>query len=283
MSKKVKNQATIDKKNKKFWDEPCGATSAKKMGLNADDLNAVKKFDSLYLNRLYPYLKKYIKPKEMSGKKVLEVGLGYGTLGGIISENGANYYGLDIASGPVKMMNSRLKEKGLKQNAVQGSILECPFDNGTFDYVVSLGCFHHTGDIQKCFSESYRILKKDGVGIFMVYNQFSLKCWTEDFGNTLKVFFAEYGFIKFENRLNNFMRSRYDNNTQGESAPETVLTSRKQLREMLKQFKSVEIYNENLDYHISIFNLFRIRIPRRYLLTTLGRLLGRDLYIICKK
>ncbi len=276
-------QTEINTLNSKFWDEPCGTTTAKKVGAQSKSRADNIEFDKLYLNRLYPYLKKYIKPNQMAGNKVLEVGLGYDTVAAWIAEGGAEYHGLDIANGPVEMVNNRLKELGKAQNAVQGNMLECPFQNETFDYVVSLGCFHHTGDIEKCFSEAHRVLKKGGKGIFMVYNQFSLKCWTEDFINTFKVFMSELGIYRFSNKLDQDMRARYDNNTLGQSAPETVLTSRYQLRSYLKHFSEVEIYNENLDYHISCFGIFRIRIPRRWLLTTLGRLLGRDLYIICKK
>ena len=39
----------------------------------------------------------------MRGKKVLEVGLGYGSVAQRIAENGAVYTGLDIAEGPVEM------------------------------------------------------------------------------------------------------------------------------------------------------------------------------------
>lgn len=39
-------------------------------------------------------------PDSFGGKKVLEVGLGYGTLGQLIASRNADYYSADIAEGP---------------------------------------------------------------------------------------------------------------------------------------------------------------------------------------
>ena len=50
-----------------------------------------------------------------------------------IAENGADYYGLDIAEGPVALVNSRLHEKRLDGRATEGNILNCPHEDCTFD------------------------------------------------------------------------------------------------------------------------------------------------------
>jgi 2-polyprenyl-3-methyl-5-hydroxy-6-metoxy-1,4-benzoquinol methylase len=58
---------------------------------------------------------------------VLEVGLGYGTVSQRIAESGARYRGLDIAGGPISMVNDRLRQANLPDFAQQGSILAAPF------------------------------------------------------------------------------------------------------------------------------------------------------------
>ena len=89
-------------------------------------------------------------PDDFGGKKVLEVGLGYGTLGQLIASRNADYYGADIAEGPVANMRRRLSWLGLPEDhAVQASVLELPFEDATFDYVYSIGCLHHTGDLER--------------------------------------------------------------------------------------------------------------------------------------
>jgi 2-polyprenyl-3-methyl-5-hydroxy-6-metoxy-1,4-benzoquinol methylase len=64
-------------------------------------------FDAWYF-RLYPYLDKHLRPAELSGRKVLEVGLGYGSVAQRLARQGAIYSGFDIATGPVELVNHRL-------------------------------------------------------------------------------------------------------------------------------------------------------------------------------
>ena len=109
----------------------------------------------------------------------------------LIAEAGANYLGLDIARGPVEMMKHRLFVHRLKGATMQGSMLECPIPSESEDCVVSIGCFHHTGDVQRCFDETWRVLKPDGNAYLMVYNQFSYRQWLKWPAETLRVFRAE--------------------------------------------------------------------------------------------
>ncbi len=53
--------------------------------------------------------------------RVLEIGLGYGTVGQLLAQAGAVYHGLDIAAGPVEMMRQRLRWEGLEGEARAGS------------------------------------------------------------------------------------------------------------------------------------------------------------------
>ena len=141
------NQDEIDAKNAAFWDELCGSQLARQLGITDNSPASLKKFDDWYFD-FYPYLYDHIPFAELKGKRVLEVGLGYGTVAQKIAESGAHYHGLDIAAGPVAMAAHRCQLVGAKDAAVrQGSILEPPFDAGSFDWVVAIGCLHHTGDM----------------------------------------------------------------------------------------------------------------------------------------
>ena len=166
--------ADIDKANEEFWNELCGSGLAQHLGIKDHGIKSLKQFDRSYLE-FYPYLLKHVPVGEMAGKKVLEVGLGYGTLGQKIVDAGADYTGLDIADGPVNMMNHRLQMQGLPGRAIKGSILQSGLPAESFDYVVSIGCFHHTGNIQRCVNETWRLLKPEGTAFIMLYNQFSCR------------------------------------------------------------------------------------------------------------
>jgi hypothetical protein len=70
-------------------------------------------------------------------------------------------------------------------------------------------------------------------------------------------------------------RGEYDANHKGESAPETVVTSTAELRQMMSGFGSVRIEKRNCD---DFLFKGRIGLKRTTLLPTLGRWMGLDLY-----
>ena len=145
-------QSKIDEENAAFWDELCGSVEAKRLGVVDSGKESLRKFDDWYMGN-YPYLYRQIPFADMKGRMVLEVGLGYGTISQKIAEVGADYVGLDIAKNPVGMVNHRLRQNRLPGMARQGNILNCPFGDGEFDWVVAIGCFHHTGNLKRCLDE----------------------------------------------------------------------------------------------------------------------------------
>lgn len=268
----------IDNQNREFWNELCGSSFARHLGISDHSLESLQIFDAAYFE-LYPYLLTHVPVHEMQGKHVLDIGLGYGTLGQAIADSGAIYKGLDIAEGPVNMMNHRLRMKDLQGEAVQGSMLNCPVDSETQDCVVSIGCFHHTGDIQRCFDETWRVLKPGGHAYLMVYNQFSYRQWLRWPLATLKALFS-VNKAPDSAVINDSQRKAYDADGTGKGAPETVFVSTGQLKEMLSRFSEITITKENCD-HITFRG--RVLFPRNALLSTLGRAFGLDLYIHVRK
>src|SRR5579863_1617204 len=111
----------IGRKNADFWEELCGTGFAKSIGVVDDSAHSLKRFDDWYF-AFYPYLFVHIPFEDMRDKDVLEVSLGYGTVSQRISEAGARYKGLDIAEGPVSMVNHRLRQQALGGHARQGNI-----------------------------------------------------------------------------------------------------------------------------------------------------------------
>jgi SAM-dependent methyltransferase len=166
----------IDEANARFWNEMCGTGLANLLGLPDQSRESLRRFDQAFFE-LYPYLLPMLRPERLAGRRVLEVGLGYGSLGQKLAEAAGHYTGLDIAAKPVEMMNARLRWCGRPGRAVQGSAYNMPFADGSFDFVVSIGCFHHTGNLQGCLDETYRVLAPGGSAFIMVYNKFGLRQW----------------------------------------------------------------------------------------------------------
>ncbi len=259
---------SVDEANAAFWDELCGSNFAIELGITDRTPESLARFDRAYLD-YYPYLLGHVPVASMRGQRILEIGLGYGTLSQKITEAGAEYHGLDIAAGPVSMVNHRLRMAGLPGEARQGNMLKCPHPDGSLDGVVSIGCFHHTGDLQRCLDETWRVLKPGGRAFIMVYNRFSLRQWTLWPGPTLR---AALGFSA---PVLDAQRKLYDPDTAGGGAPETVFTGARELRTMMRRFSQVQVRRENCD---DLRWRGKHYVDRRRLLPLVGPVLGLDLY-----
>jgi ubiquinone/menaquinone biosynthesis C-methylase UbiE len=260
----IAQQSDINKANAEFWNELCGTTFAQRLGIVDHSRASLRKFDAAYLD-FYPYLLPYVRPDLYRGKRVLEIGLGFGTVGQCLAEAGAHYNGMDISPGPVRMMRHRLAMQQLPGTAVRGSALAMPFGDESFDGLVSIGCFHHTGSVERAIAETWRVLKPGGRAMLMVYNQFSYRQWMRWPRETYQALRGS------SDAALNAQRAAYDVNQSGTAAPETAFLSTQQLKSMMSKFSIVNIHKENAD---SLF-----RIPRPLLLRNIGKWLGLDLYI----
>lgn len=260
-----------DRANAEFWNELCGSSFARSLGVTDDSLSSLARFDQGYLD-FYPYLDRHIPFDALKGRRVLEVGLGFGTVSQRIAVRGGIYHGLDIAEGPVAMVGHRLRQLGLSGDVRQGSILACPWPDGHFDYVIAIGCYHHTGNVDLAIRETYRVLKPGGGATIMVYNAYSYRRWLGWPKETLRAFLAEkIGAAPPPTSENE--RAAYDTDSSGRAAPDTVFVSAGYLYRAMADWSDVKILREN-----AAAPGFFGRIPRRWLLPTVGRLCGLDLY-----
>lgn len=270
------SQDEIDGRNHAFWDELCGSGMAKALGITDASPESLRKFDDAYLG-FYPYLLKYLAPPADRSHRVLEIGLGYGTLGGELVDRGFDYYGLDIAAGPAAMTADRASRSGLPaSNVQQGSALAIPHADEFFDEVYSIGCLHHTGDLKACVAEVHRVLAPGGRAVVMLYNRLSYRQLVQAPANRVREIRSE-GLRGYRERV----RAMYDTNAAGEAAPHTDYTSVVGVRRLFRQFGSVKTEIQNFD-HLTLFG-GRKHWDRPQLLGNVGRVLGLDLYIVATK
>jgi SAM-dependent methyltransferase len=261
------SQQAVDAQNAAFWDTLCGWNLAQRAGITGRAEDDLRRFDELYLG-FYPYLSGYV-AQDFGGKKVLEVGLGYGTLGELIASRNADYYGADIAEGPVAIMRRRLSWLGLPEDhAVQASVLELPFADATFDYVYSIGCLHHTGDLERSVQEVHRVLVSGGRAVVMLYNRHSLRRFRY---SVVRALHGRRG-----KSLDDELRGIYDAHDSGEAAPHTDFVSRGEVRRLFRDFARVKIDVQNFDG-------YAFGIKREWFLGNLARVVGLDLYIVADK
>jgi SAM-dependent methyltransferase len=266
----------VDSANAEFWNELCGSTLAQALGITDHSLESLQRFDQAYL-AFYPYLLDRVGLGDLAGKVVLEVGLGYGTLSQQLAAVATDYIGLDVAAGPVKLVNHRLGMMGLPGRAIQGSMLDAPLPSESVDAVVSIGCFHHTGDVQRCIDETYRLLRPAGVARIMVYNRFSYRQWLKWPKQTLRAAVRERRDVP---AASVDQRGAYDVNSAGVAAPETDFLSAQQLAGMFQRYSRFSCHKENCGE--LPFGLHRL-VPRKLLLPSVGRLAGLDIYIDARK
>lgn len=269
---------SISAKNAVYWQELCGTYWATQMGVTDSSSESLKKFDDWYF-RFYPYLKSHLEPALLTNGKVLEIGLGYGTVASYLMERGTNYHGLDIATGPVSMANLRAVQQGFIGNrAVEGNALDMSqFADGAFNAVVAIGALHHTGDFRRAIREVARITSRGGTIVGMVYSAFSLRNWLLSPRLMLKTLLNNRGITGAVIAADEYMRWLSDHNQNGSAAPATEYFSRRALRAILSEYGSVTIRCRNLDT-VSILGVGGNFIRWILIRTPLARVGGLDLY-----
>jgi 2-polyprenyl-3-methyl-5-hydroxy-6-metoxy-1,4-benzoquinol methylase len=273
------NQDNISTKNSDFWNELCGSHLAKVLGILDSSKESLKKFDDWYFD-FYPYLFRHIPFQNMKGKRVLEVGLGYGTVAQKLAESGADYTGLDIAQGPVSMANQRLAQNHLAGLATQGSILEPQLPADSFDYVIAIGCLHHTGNLELAIEECHRLLKPGGQLIFMVYYAYSYRRFRMSPILTIKTMLKElFGYRGVVGNGSNRQRAAYDASSEGDGAPHTDWVSERSLKCFCKKFTSFEATIENIDQETP----FRSTPRKELIKTKWPSIVGLDIYATATK
>lgn len=259
--------------NREFWNELCGTQFARDRGITGTGPEAVEAFDRAYLD-FYPFLPAYLDALDVAGRRTLDIGLGYGTMGQRLAERGALYHGLDIAEGPVEMMQTRLHRAGLPGVAIQGDALQLPFPDDSFERFMAIGSLHHTGDLPRAIREAHRVLVPGGRALVMIYSRYSYFQWLKFPGASLKSLLAELrGLAPPE--ATEAQRRALDWNAEGAGAPRTELTSPWGARKIFQDFSEVRIRRENCT---NLRVRGRILVSRERLLPWL-RPLGVDLYI----
>ena len=264
----------LENRNANFWDELCGTQLAQSIGVVDQSKKSIAKFDHWYME-FYPYLDEFIKKMHPENKVILEIGLGYGTVSEILIERSAEYCGLDIARGPVSMVELRAKRMDKAIRTLQASALKIPIDDGMFDGVVAIGSLHHTGNLKLAINEVFRVLSKNGAGLVMVYNAYSYRRWITSFGVTSRYLIQElFGYRGPVQSTSMKARSRYDTNSVSEAAPHTDWISKRSMKHLLRQSKSIKITKLNIGSEFVFKKWSRDRQTK----SIAAKFLGLDLY-----
>jgi ubiquinone/menaquinone biosynthesis C-methylase UbiE len=192
-------------------------------------------------------------PKNISGKKVLEIGCGLGAHTEALCLLGAEVTSIDLAPTSIKVTKRRLSLKGLSANVIEVDAENLPFEDSYFDYVWSWGVIHHSPNTIQCAREIARVLKPGGGLGIMLYNRNSLYNW-------INVVFR-YGILrgKLISMSMQDLHNRYTDGKALSGAPLSKYYTARQIREVL--FPGFEIFQQIAFEQKRAFSFF---IPARF-------------------
>jgi SAM-dependent methyltransferase len=161
----------------RFWeDHACGDTQVGGLWerFHGDYDRFFKDYDRFrYQNERH--LPACIDGLDVTNKQVLEIGLGEGADSERLIRQGAYWSGVDLTAESIERVKIRLALRGLPHRELrQGSVLDLPFADNSFDMVFSHGVLHHVPDVRQAQSEIYRVLRPGGELVVMVYARWSL-------------------------------------------------------------------------------------------------------------
>jgi SAM-dependent methyltransferase len=114
-------------------------------------------------------------PERFKDAFVLDAGCGTGEKSLYMAGLGARQViGVDLSATSVRNAQENAIRYGARNLTFQnGSVLNLPFDDDSFDIVHSQGVLHHTADPYGGFQELVRVLKPGGVVIIYLYNRYA--------------------------------------------------------------------------------------------------------------
>ena len=106
-----------------------------------------------------------LKPRD----RILEIGCGIGTVVHELSKKGHDIIGIDISSEAIEYGKKKYGDIHLEVQAAE--IL--PYENESFEVVLSFDLFEHIAEIDKHISEVNRVLRPGGCYLFQTPNRYS--------------------------------------------------------------------------------------------------------------
>ncbi len=159
---------------KKYWDDrPCNIRHSDK------EIGTLEYFNEVTRKKFYvePHIISFSNFVRWSGKKVLDIGCGLGTIGVNFAFNDAHYTGVELSEESLKLAKKRFQlydQEGIfySGNAEELSTF-VPVEK--YDLVYSFGVIHHSPHPEKILSEIKKYMNKDSILKIMLYAKDSWK------------------------------------------------------------------------------------------------------------
>jgi 2-polyprenyl-6-hydroxyphenyl methylase/3-demethylubiquinone-9 3-methyltransferase len=117
-----------------------------------------------------PWIVKRLKEDGLKkGDCILDVGCGAGLATNPLAQAGYSVTGVDLARGALAEAKKRDQTKTVKY--VEANALELPFENESFDAVISLDFLEHVDNPKKVIEEISRVLKPGGLFFYHTFSK----------------------------------------------------------------------------------------------------------------
>ncbi len=111
-----------------------------------------------------------IRPEELRGKLILDVGCGMGRFAEVATRWGARVVGIDLSLA-CEMAARNLQEREFV--AMQADVFHLPFAPESFDLIYSIGVLHHTPNCEQAFKTLPQYLKPGGTIAVWLYSGYN--------------------------------------------------------------------------------------------------------------
>jgi 2-polyprenyl-3-methyl-5-hydroxy-6-metoxy-1,4-benzoquinol methylase len=115
-------------------------------------------------------MKTALRPEELKGKLVLDVGCGMGRFAEVATRWGARVVGIDLSSA-AEVAATNLADRDFV--AFQADVFSLPFAPESFDVIYSVGVLHHTPDCEAAVKALAKYLKPGGVLAVWLYSGYN--------------------------------------------------------------------------------------------------------------
>ena len=111
----------------------------------------------------------------LSGKKVLEIGCGAGSIAQKLAEAGADLTAIDLTDKAIELTKKRFDLLDVSAIIKQNDAEALDFPDNSFDFIWSWGVIHHSANTSQIVKEIHRVLKPNGKASIMVYHRNSTR------------------------------------------------------------------------------------------------------------
>ena len=116
------------------------------------------------------YLSDFLPDAEIRGKLVLDDGSSVGEISRGLIDRGARMVCLDLSLQSLR----RCRVNNREADVLNGSALELPFPDASFDHAISIGVLHHTPDCRRGFRELARVAAPGATVVVFLYNYWNI-------------------------------------------------------------------------------------------------------------